>query len=83
MNHHLYMESAGPLETHSEKAYFPQWPISHYDSETLGGLADFGAFDCNAGFSEQEIVGSSTFTTDTVERTLVHCSTPPRGSFNL
>ncbi|KAK0226764.1 hypothetical protein EDD85DRAFT_940550 [Armillaria nabsnona] len=82
-NHHLYTESVGPLETHSEKAYFPQRPISHYDSEPLGGLTDFGAFDCNAWFSEQEVVGSSTFTTDTVERTLLHCSAPPRVSSNL
>ncbi|PBK85873.1 hypothetical protein ARMGADRAFT_546503 [Armillaria gallica] len=83
MNHHLYMESAGPPETHSEKAYFPQRPISHYDSEPLGGLTDFGVFDCNAWFSEKEVVGSSTFTPDPVGRTLVHYSTPPRDSSNL
>ncbi len=63
-------------ETHSEEAYFPQRPISHYDSEPLGGLTDFCAFDCNAWVSEQGVVGSSTFPTNIVERTLVHRSTP-------
>ncbi|PBK62068.1 hypothetical protein ARMSODRAFT_1025191 [Armillaria solidipes] len=83
MNDPLYMESAGPSKSHSEQAYFPQRPVPYYDSEPSGDLTDFGAFDYDAWFSEQPVVGSSTFTTDTVERTLVYRSTPPRGSSNL
>ncbi|KAK0209895.1 hypothetical protein IW262DRAFT_1498184, partial [Armillaria fumosa] len=81
-NRHLpvYINSltyACPPETLPEHAQFLQpAPVSCYDSAPMSDLTDFATFDYNTWHSDQEILGPSTSTTDTIEQTLVHPAHP-------